>query len=93
MEPSSIFMRNDNRTISLIWKIILTLESFHYILINVLANKDKQNNDSLAQLGERYLDRVEVAGSNPVGIILFEKRESLEEGVHAFFLHRTFHLC
>jgi hypothetical protein len=26
------------------------------------------NNDSVAQLGERYLDRVEVAGSNPVGI-------------------------
>ncbi len=25
--------------------------------------------DSVAQLGERYLDRVEVAGSSPVGII------------------------
>lgn len=25
--------------------------------------------DSLAQLGERHLDRVEVAGSSPVGII------------------------
>jgi hypothetical protein len=33
--------------------------------------EDKVNNDSLAQLGERYLDRVEVAGSNPVGIIHF----------------------
>jgi hypothetical protein len=26
--------------------------------------------DSVAQLGERHLDRVEVAGSSPVGIIL-----------------------
>lgn len=26
------------------------------------------NNDSVAQQGERHLDRVEVAGSNPVGI-------------------------
>jgi integrase/recombinase XerD len=25
--------------------------------------------DSVAQLGERHLDRVEVAGSSPVGII------------------------
>ena len=28
--------------------------------------------DSVAQLGERYLDRVEVAGSSPVGIIHFK---------------------
>ncbi len=28
------------------------------------------HHDSVAQLGERYLDRVEVAGSNPVGIII-----------------------
>jgi hypothetical protein len=26
--------------------------------------------DSVAQLGERHLDRVEVAGSSPVGIII-----------------------
>lgn len=37
------------------------------IFINVL---NIYINDSVAQLGERYLDRVEVAGSNPVGIIL-----------------------
>ncbi len=43
-------------------------------------------NDSLAQLGERYLDRVEVAGSNPVGIILLEKPPFLlKERMEAFF--------
>ena len=33
--------------------------------------------DSVAQLGERYLDRVEVAGSSPVGITYYEKLEFL----------------
>jgi integrase/recombinase XerD len=32
--------------------------------------------DSVAQLGERHLDRVEVAGSSPVGIIIGEGRKS-----------------
>lgn len=43
------------------------------------------NSDSVAQLGERHLDRVEVAGSNPVGIthtnldmtLFFENRNSV----------------
>lgn len=52
---------------------MLTLESFQYIIINVFTIEDEHYNDSLAQLGERYLDRVEVAGSNPVGIILVHK--------------------
>jgi hypothetical protein len=50
--------------------LLLTYKKFYYILINVLTS-GQVNDDSLAQLGERYLDRVEVAGSNPVGIILF----------------------
>lgn len=33
--------------------------------------------DSLAQLGERHLDRVEVAGSSPVGIIGVDKNKTL----------------
>ena len=33
--------------------------------------------DSVAQLGERYLDRVEVAGSSPVGITTMKKLEFL----------------
>ncbi len=36
----------------------------------IVPNTGECYNDSVAQLGERYLDRVEVAGSNPVGIIL-----------------------
>jgi hypothetical protein len=34
--------------------------------------------DSVAQLGERHLDRVEVAGSNPVGIILKKEATNLD---------------
>ena len=33
--------------------------------------------DSVAQLGERYLDRVEVAGSSPVGITTGRSLKSL----------------
>lgn len=46
----------------------------------------KINRDSVAQLGERYLDRVEVAGSRPVGIILNRGLYSLKfKGYRPFF--------
>lgn len=49
---------------------------------------DKPSNDSLAQLGERYLDRVEVAGSNPVGIIRLKKLQLLGNlGAEAFLFY------
>jgi hypothetical protein len=34
--------------------------------------------DSVAQLGERHLDRVDVAGSSPVGIIISLKKRSIK---------------
>ncbi|MGN7043445.1 hypothetical protein, partial [Bacillus safensis] len=42
---------------------------------------------SVAQLGERYLDRVEVAGSSPVGIIV----ETLAR--QGFFCFLTTNIC
>ena len=42
--------------------------------------------DSVAQLGERMLDRHEVVGSSPIGIISTEKRLNLiSKGLGAFF--------
>lgn len=46
---------------------VLEIEPFMRRVVIYLASRYKS--DSLAQLGERYLDRVEVAGSSPVGII------------------------
>ena len=40
-----------------------------YCILNLAV----ENNDSVAQLGERYLDRVEVVGSSPIGIIQITK--------------------
>ncbi|CAI8760707.1 hypothetical protein EMIT0133MI5_10671 [Bacillus velezensis] len=52
---------------------MLTNEKSGYIIINVRETTTypatHTYHDSVAQLGERYLDRVEVAGSSPVGII------------------------
>lgn len=39
--------------------------------------------DSVAQLGERHLDRVEVAGSSPVGIIA---KPEFDERARVFLL-------
>ncbi|CAI8816544.1 hypothetical protein EMIT074MI3_12213 [Bacillus licheniformis] len=43
--------------------------------------------DSVAQLGERYLDRVEVAGSSPVGIIP-NRNGRISNGIPAVFVFR-----
>jgi hypothetical protein len=44
-----------------------------------------EQHDSVAQLGERHLDRVEVAGSSPVGIIIRQKTAS-DQRLMRFFL-------
>jgi hypothetical protein len=44
-----------------------------------------EQHDSVAQLGERHLDRVEVAGSSPVGIITRQKTAS-DQHLMRFFL-------
>ncbi len=52
-----------------------------YCILNLAV----ENNDSVAQLGERYLDRVEVVGSSPIGITIEQRSVSLiYQGVQTF---------
>ena len=51
------------------------------IMKNVFDNTTTY--DSVAQLGERHLDRVEVAGSSPVGIIA---KPEFDERARVFLL-------
>lgn len=55
-----------------------------YIIKNVFDRAHKY--DSVAQLGERYLDRVEVAGSSPVGII---RRPEFWRRARVFYFSKT----
>jgi hypothetical protein len=50
-----------------------------------------EQHDSVAQLGERHLDRVEVAGSSPVGITKVGSLKSLR--IKGFKLFRFISNC
>ncbi len=60
-------------------KLEKTLYTFRYADI-IKTYPATRYHDSVAQLGERYLDRVEVAGSSPVRIIP-KTRSSFDERV------------
>ena len=60
--------------------------SIHNLYKLCYDNYASANQGLVAQLGEHHLDKVGVAGSNPVETIILKARQRLYKNVGGFFL-------